>query len=72
MLDCSTRWNSLLAMLSRFQQLVSCVQKSLIELKLSNEVTQADYAVVGEIVAALQPLRWLWKLFVVGTAISLL
>lgn len=55
MLDCPTRWNSLLAMLSRFQQLASCVQKALIDLKLSNEVNQADYAVVSEMVAALQP-----------------
>ena len=55
MLDCPTCWNSLLAMLSRFQQLASCVQKALIDLKLSNEVNQADYAVVSEMVAALQP-----------------
>jgi hypothetical protein len=55
MLDCPTRWNSLLAMLSRFQQLASCVQKALIDLKLPNEVTPADYAVVNEMVAALQP-----------------
>jgi len=55
MLDCPTRWNSLLEMLCRFQQLASCVQKALIDLKLSNEVTQADYAVVSEMVAALQP-----------------
>jgi len=55
MLDCPTRWNSLLAMLNPFQQLASCVQKALIDLKLSNEVTQADYAVVNEMVAALQP-----------------
>ena len=55
MLDCPTRWNSLLEMLCRFQQLASCVQKALIDLTLSNEVTQADYAVVNEMVAALQP-----------------
>ncbi len=54
-LDCPTRWNSLLAMLSRFQQLASCVQKALIDLKLPNEVTPADFAVVNELVAALQP-----------------
>jgi hypothetical protein len=42
-------------MLSRFKQLASCVQKGLIDLKLSNEITQADYAVVNEMVAALQP-----------------
>lgn len=40
-------------MLSRFQQLVSCVQKALIDHKLSNEVTEGDYAVVNELVAAL-------------------
>jgi BED zinc finger len=55
MLDCPTRWNSLLAMLSRFKQLASCVQKALIDLNLSNEVTQADFAVINEMVAALQP-----------------
>jgi hypothetical protein len=55
MLDCPTRWNSLLAMLSRFQQLASCVQKALIDLKLSNEVTQTDFGVINEMVETLQP-----------------
>lgn len=56
MLDCPTRWNSLLAMLGRFNKLASSVQKSLIDLKLPNEMTDADYLVVQEIVSALEPI----------------
>jgi len=55
MLECPTHWNSLLAMLSQFQQLASCAQKALNDLKLSNEVNDSDYAVVSEMVAALKP-----------------
>jgi hypothetical protein len=54
-LDCRTRWSSLLAMLSRFLELRNSIQKSLIDLKMSAQIADADFQVVGELVSTLEP-----------------
>jgi len=56
-LDCRTRWSSLVDMLARFQQLRGPVQKALIDLGQANELTDADFTAIGEIVACLEPLK---------------
>lgn len=55
LLDCPTRWNSLVTMLSRFSLLRTSIQKAMIDLKAPEQATDADFAVVDEIVAALEP-----------------
>ena len=54
-LDCPTRWNSLLTMLSRFSSLRTSIQKAMIDLKAPEQVTDADFTVIDEIVTALEP-----------------
>ena len=56
-LDCKTRWSSLVDMLARFLHLRGPVQKALIDLGQSAEVSDADFAVITEIVACLEPLK---------------
>ena len=55
LLDCPTRWNSLVTMLSRFSLLRTSIQKAMIDLKAPEQATDADFAVVDEIIAALEP-----------------
>ena len=56
-LDCKTRWNSLVDMLSRFQRLRGPVQKALIDLSQQSKITDADFIVIQEMVACLEPLK---------------
>lgn len=56
-LDCRTRWNSLVDMLARFLQLRGPVQKAMIDLSLPSELTDADFAMIQEIVSCLEPLK---------------
>jgi len=56
-LDCKTRWNSLLFMLERFYQLKSCVQKVLIDVKIEISFTKEELDIVSSIIAALAPVK---------------
>jgi len=58
-LDCKTRWNSLLDMLSRFKRLRSPIQKAMIDLKIpsGDQLTDADFNVVDDLVATLEPVK---------------
>ena len=58
-LDCPTRWNSLVAMLSRFKQLRGPVQKALIDLGVGHQcdITDGDYAVISDMLCCLEPLQ---------------
>jgi len=56
-LDCRTRWSSLVDMLARFQLLRGPLQKALIDLGQSAELTDADFTAVSEIVSCLEPLK---------------
>ena len=55
-LDCKTRWSSLLKMLERFLQLRTCVQKSLIDLKSDVTFDTYEFENISEIIDALKPL----------------
>lgn len=55
LLDCPTRWNSLLSMLSRFSLLRTSIQKAMIDMKTPQMVTDNDFKLVDEIIAALEP-----------------
>ena len=54
-LDCPTRWNSLVFMLSRFCTLKSAVQKAMIDLKVPMSMSEVDCIVAEEIVSTLEP-----------------
>jgi len=56
-LDCRTRWNSLFDMLSRYLHLRTAVQKAMIDLKQPVHLTDADFAVVQDIVSTLEPVK---------------
>ena len=57
LLDCKTRWNSLVDMLSRFLQLRGPVQKALIDLGQASLINDGDFTVVQEMVSCLEPLK---------------
>lgn len=56
-LDCKTRWNSLLDMLSAFLRLRNPIQKALIDLKQPSLVSDADFDIIQDMVAALEPVK---------------
>lgn len=56
-LDCKTRWNSLLEMLSTFLRLRGPIQKALIDLKQSSLVSDTDWDVIRDIVSSLEPVK---------------
>ena len=58
LLDCKTRWNSLVAMLERCLDLGSPVEKKLIDYKINNPLSEADYAALTTIVRALKPIQF--------------
>lgn len=60
-LDCRTRWSSLMNMLSRFLFLRTSVQKAMIDIKekpsAALHVTDSDFNIIQEIVSALEPVK---------------
>jgi len=56
-LDCKTRWNSLLEMLSTFLRLRIPVQKALLDMKQQSLVSDTDFENIQDIVVALDPVR---------------
>jgi hypothetical protein len=56
-LDCRTRWNSLLAMLSRFWDLRHCIQKAMIDMKATpaQQFTDAEFTIVEDLKCSLEP-----------------
>ena len=56
-LDCKTRWNSLVDMLARFLKLKNPIQKALIDVKTSVQLSDADFNNIEEIVMALEPIK---------------
>lgn len=57
LLDCKTRWNSLLTMLERFNLLKTCVQKALIDLNHPIRLEDDDFELVDKIVDVLTPIK---------------
>lgn len=55
LLDCKTRWSSLLTMLERFLEVKSSIQKSLIDIKVNITLDDDDFKLLTEIVNALKP-----------------
>jgi hypothetical protein len=57
LLDCKTRWNSLLDKLERFILLKTCIQKSLIDLNYPVRLEDSDYNLITEITEVLTPVK---------------
>lgn len=57
--DCKTRWNSLFAMLKRFYELRSAIQKAMIDLKgqVKVNLTDEEMELVREMIQALEPIN---------------
>ncbi len=56
-LDSKTRWKSLVAMLERYLELRMPVEKTLIDYKVKNPVSEAENVAVNNIVRALKPVE---------------
>ena len=56
-LDCKTRWSTLLYMLARFVKLKIPVQKALLDLNSDTQLSDVDFAHISNIVQALDPIR---------------
>lgn len=57
LLDCKTRWNSLLTMLERFYLLKTCIQKALIDLNHPIRLEDVEFELVNKIVDVLTPIK---------------
>ena len=57
LLYCMTRWNSLVAMLERYLDVRSPVEKALIDYKINNPLSEAEYASLAAIVHALKSIQ---------------
>lgn len=57
LLDCKTRWNSLLIMLERFLSLKTCIQKALIDLKSPIIFKEDDFNIIADIIDVLTPVK---------------
>ena len=56
-LDCKTRWSSLLNMLERILKISVPVQKSLLDLNIDIKLTDEEFTQVSFVVQALQPIK---------------
>ena len=56
-LDCKTRWNRPLNMLTRIIQVNSCIRKVMIDVKNKVQLTEAEIDTIKEIVLALEPVN---------------
>jgi hypothetical protein len=57
LLDCKTRWNSLLTMLERFALLKASIQKALIDLNHPVRLEDSDFDLINEIIDVLVPVK---------------
>ena len=55
MLDCKTRWNSLVPMIERFLNLKECIKKALNDIGMSNIYKQENEIVLEDILKVLKP-----------------
>lgn len=56
-LDCRTRWNSLLSMLERFYDLKVCIDKALIDVGSEIKFSGDEWSIINELIVSLQPLK---------------
>lgn len=56
-MDTRTRWNSLVEMLERFNQLKSCVRKALIDIASDIVILDAEILSIKNIISALLPVK---------------
>lgn len=56
-LDCRTRWNSLLDMLDRFYSLKVCIEKALIDIASNIKFTDEEWYKIKELIDSLQPFK---------------
>lgn len=56
-LDCRTRWNSLLDMLDRFYSLKVCIEKALIDIASDIKFTDEEWYKIKELIDSLQPFK---------------
>ncbi|UYV60546.1 ATP6V0B [Cordylochernes scorpioides] len=56
-LDCRTRWDSLLNMLERLLSVKSAIQKALIDVKAKVRLTDEDFDIMTQVISALKPFR---------------
>ena len=56
-LDSKTRWNSLVAMLERFQEIWPSAAKALIDWKSELSITKEELSAIQDIVSSLQPVK---------------
>ncbi|UYV82890.1 hypothetical protein LAZ67_22001254 [Cordylochernes scorpioides] len=56
-LDCRTRWDSLLNMLERLLSVKSAIQKALIDVNANVHLTDEDFDIMTQVISALKPFR---------------
>lgn len=56
-LDCKTRWNSLVDMLERFVLLKDCIQKSLIDVNSPVVINDGEFQIMKDIIQCLEPVK---------------
>lgn len=56
-LDCRTRWNSLLSMVERFYDLKVCIEKALIDIKSEVKFTDHEWSIMKDLITSLQPFK---------------
>ena len=56
-LDCCTRWNSLLSMLERFYSVKVCIDKALIDTGSDTKFSADEWSLINELIASLQPVK---------------
>lgn len=56
-LDCRTRWNSMLPMIERFIQVNGSIQDALIELNITDTVEQNEIDILKQLSACLHPIK---------------
>lgn len=57
MLDCRTRWNSLLSMIERFYKLKVCVDKALIDIGSDIKFSDLEWSKIKDLIDSLQPFK---------------
>lgn len=56
-LDCKTRWNSLLNMLERFYNLKLCISKALIDIESEIHFTDEEWSKINDLKLCLEPIK---------------